>query len=385
MGHLSKIALNYPASGIRRMFDLAAKYDDAIKLTLGEPNFDTPANIKQAAKKAIDDGYTHYNPNAGLLELREVIADYYKKYSMQYSFDNVMVTVGALEALTLSLMTTVDPGDEVIVPDPCFPNYIGQIMLAGAIPVSVPVYEENDFKIRARDIKRAVTSRTKGIVLNSPSNPLGSVLDRDEIARIAQVAEENDLLVYSDECYERLLYDGQEYFSMAQLPQALKRVLVINSLSKTYAMTGWRIGFVVGSQEIISNMPKIQEGIVSCVSTFTQKAAIEALTGPQTAVDDMVANYRRRRDILIDGLNGIPGFKCNKSPGSFYAFANIKEFGKTSMEFAEELIRGARVVTVPGSAFGKMGEGYLRLVFANSDENLKEAVSRISNYIKEKY
>ena len=385
MGHLSKIALNYPASGIRRMFDLAAKYDDAIKLTLGEPNFDTPANIKQAAKKAIDDGYTHYNPNAGLLELREVIADYYKKYSMQYSFDNVMVTVGALEALTLSLMTTVDPGDEVIVPDPCFPNYIGQIMLAGAIPVSVPVYEENDFKIRARDIKRAVTSRTKGIVLNSPSNPLGSVLDRDEIARIAQVAEENDLLVYSDECYERLLYDGQEYFSMAQLPQALKRVLVINSLSKTYAMTGWRIGFVVGSQEIISNMPKIQEGIVSCVSTFTQKAAIEALTGPQTAVDDMVANYRRRRDILIDGLNGIPGFKCNKSPGSFYAFANIKEFGKTSMEFAEELIRGARVVTVPGSAFGKMGEGYLRLVFANSDENLKEAVSRISNYIKKKY
>ena len=385
MGHLSKIALNYPASGIRRMFDLAAKYDDAIKLTLGEPNFDTPANIKQAAKKAIDDGYTHYNPNAGLLELREVIADYYKKYSMQYSFDNVMVTVGALEALTLSLMTTVDPGDEVIVPDPCFPNYIGQIMLAGAIPVSVPVYEENDFKIRARDIKRAVTSRTKGIVLNSPSNPLGSVLDRDEIARIAQVAEENDLLVYSDECYERLLYDGQEYFSMAQLPEALKRVLVINSLSKTYAMTGWRIGFVVGSQEIISNMPKIQEGIVSCVSTFTQKAAIEALTGPQTAVDDMVANYRRRRDILIDGLNGIPGFKCNKSPGSFYAFANIKEFGKTSMEFAEELIRGARVVTVPGSAFGKMGEGYLRLVFANSDENLKEAVSRISNYVKEKY
>ena len=385
MGHLSKIALNYPASGIRRMFDLAAKYDDAIKLTLGEPNFDTPVNIKQAAKKAIDDGYTHYNPNAGLLELREVVADYYKKYSKQYSFDNVMVTVGALEALTLSLITTVDPGDEVIVPDPCFPNYIGQIMLAGAIPVSVPVYEENDFKIRARDIKRAVTPRTKGIVLNSPSNPLGSVLDRAEIERIAQVAEEHDLLVYSDECYERLLYDGQEYFSMAQLPQALKRVLVINSLSKTYAMTGWRIGFVVGSQEIISNMPKIQEGIVSCVSTFTQKAAIEALTGPQTAVDDMVANYRRRRDILIDGLNGIPGFKCNKSPGSFYAFANIKEFRKTSMEFAEELIRGARVVTVPGSAFGKMGEGYLRLVFANSDENLNEAVRRIAIYIKETY
>lgn len=385
MGRLSKIALNYPASGIRRMFDLAAKYDDVIKLTLGEPNFDTPANIKQAAKKAIDDGYTHYNPNAGVLELREVIADYYKKYSAQYSFENVMVTVGALEAFTLSLMTTVDPGDEVIVPDPCFPNYIGQIMLTGATPVSVPVYEDNDFKIKAKDIKRAVTPKTKGIVLNSPSNPLGSVLDRSEIERIAEVAEEHDLLVYSDECYERLLYDDQEYFSMAQIPEASKRVLVINSLSKTYAMTGWRIGFVVGSQDIISNMPKIQEGIVSCVSTFTQKAAIEALTGPQTAVENMVEDYRRRRDILIDGLNSIPGFKCKKSPGSFYAFTNIKEFGKTSMDFAEELIKGARVVTVPGSAFGKMGEGYLRLVFANSDENLKEAVHRISSYIKERY
>jgi aminotransferase len=385
MGRLSKIALNYPASGIRKMFDLAAKYDDAIKLTLGEPNFDTPLNIKQAAKKAIDDGFTHYTPNAGMVELREVIADYYKKYSSQYGYENVMVTVGALEALTLSLMATVDPGDEVIVPDPCFPNYIGQIMLTGARPVSVPVYEENDFKIRAMDIKKAVTSKTRGIVLNSPSNPLGSLLDRAEIARIAHVAEENDLLVFSDECYERLLYDGQEYFSMAQIPEVAKRVLVINSLSKTYAMTGWRIGFVVGSQDIISNMPKIQEGIVSCVPAFTQKAAIEALTGPQTAVKNMVEDYRRRRDILIDGLNSIPGFKCKKSPGSFYAFANIKEFRKTSMEFAEDLIKGARVVTVPGSAFGRMGEGYLRLVFANSDENLQGAVSRISQYIKERY
>jgi aminotransferase len=172
---------------------------------------------------------------------------------------------------------------------------------------------------------------------------------------------------------------------MAQLPEVAERVLLINSLSKTYAMTGWRIGFVLGSQDIISNMPKIQEGIVSCVSTFTQKAAIEALTGPQTAVEKMIEDYRRRRDILIDGLNRIPGFKCQKSPGSFYAFANIKAFGKTSMDFAEELIRGARVVTVPGSAFGKMGEGYLRLVFANSDENLKEAVRRISSYVKENY
>lgn len=385
MRHLSQIAKNYPASGIRKMFDLAEKYDDVIKLTVGEPNFDTPLNIKEAAKKAIDQGFTHYSPNAGLKELREVIANKYKKYSEEYTFENVMVTVGALEALTLCLITTVNPGDEVIVPDPCFPNYFGQIMMAGAKPVSVPVYEENDFNIRAEDIEKAVTSKTKAILLNSPSNPLGSVLCKEEIIKIAEIAERYDLLVYSDEVYDQILFDNLEYFSMAQIPEVRNRVLLLNSLSKSHAMTGWRIGYIVGSKEIISNMPKLQEGIVSCVSTFTQKAAVEAITGNQDAVDSMIKDYARRRDILIDGLNKIPGISCKKSPGSFYAFANIKSFGKTSQEFAEELVKEARVVVVPGSAFGKKGEGYLRFVFANSDANLKEAVRRIDEYVRKTY
>lgn len=385
MKYLSQIAKNYPASGIRKMFDLAEKYDDVIKLTVGEPNFDTPLNIKEAAKKAIDQGYTHYNPNAGLKDLREAVAKKYKKYSEDYTFENVIITVGALEALTLSLIATVGPGDEVIIPDPCFPNYFGQIMIAGAKAVRVPVYEENDFNIRAEDIEKAITPKTKAILLNSPSNPLGSVLDKAEIIKIAKLVEKYDLLVYSDEVYDQLVYDNLEYFSIAQVPEVRNRVLVLNSLSKSHAMTGWRIGYIVGSKEIVSNMPKLQEGIVSCVSTFTQKAAIEAISGSQDAVKSMINDYIRRRDILIDGLNNIPGISCKKSPGSFYAFANIKSFGKTSQEFAEELVKEARVVAVPGSAFGSMGEGYMRLVFANSDENLKEAVRRIDEYVRKTY
>ncbi len=222
-------------------------------------------------------------------------------------------------------------------------------------------------------------------MLNSPSNLLGSVLKKDEIIKIADIVKKYDLLVYSDEVYDKLIFDNMDYFSIAQVPEVRDRVLILNSLSKSHAMTGWRIGYVVGSRDIISNMPKLQEGIVSCVSTFTQRAAIEAITGPQDAVRKMIEEYSRRRDILIDGLNNIPGISCKKSPGSFYAFANIKSFGKTSQEFAEELVEKARVVVVPGSAFGKMGEGYLRLVFANSDENLKEAIRRIGDYVKNRY
>lgn len=385
MNYLSNVAKSYPASGIRKMFDLADKYPDAIKLTVGEPNFDTPVNIKEAAKKAIDDGFTHYCPNAGLKELREAIAEEYTKYSEDYNYENVMITVGGMEAIYLSLLATVNSGDEVLIPDPCFPNYIGQVMMAGAVPVSVPIYEENDFNIRAVDIEKAITPKTRAILLNSPSNPLGSVLEKEEVLKIGELAEKHNLIVISDEVYDKLIFDGIEYFSIAQIPEIRDRVLVINSFSKTHAMTGWRIGFVLGSKEIISIMPKLQEGLVSCVSTFTQKAALEAIRGSHIEVDKMYGDYFRRRDILIDGLNNIPGFSCKKSPGSFYAFVNIKSFGKTSEEFAEELLKNAGVVTVPGSAFGEMGEGYLRMVFANSDENLKEAVKRIDAYIRKTY
>ncbi len=385
MSYLSDIALNYPASGIRKMFDLAQKYDDVVKLTVGEPNFDTPQYIKDAAKRAIDEGYTHYSPNAGLPELREAIAKEYLKYSRDYTLENVMITVGGMEAITMCLIATVNPGDEVIIPDPCFPNYVGQVMVAGAKPVSVPVYEENDFSIKAEDIEKAITPKTKAILLNSPSNPLGSVITKEEIIKIAELVKKYDLIVYSDEVYDKIIFDDFEYFSIAQIPEVRDQVLVINSFSKSHAMTGWRIGYIVGHKDIISAMPKLQEGIVSCVSTFTQRAALEALQGSQDEVKKMHSDYLRRRDILIDGLNSIPGISCKKSPGSFYAFANIKALGVSSEQFAEDLVKHARVVVVPGSAFGSMGEGYFRTVFANSDENLKEAVRRIDEYVRKTY
>jgi aminotransferase len=384
---LSKVARGYPASGIRRMFDIALDHPDAIKLTVGEPNFDTPGNIREAAKAALDEGYTRYNPNQGMPELREAVAARYARYGNGYTAANVMVTVGAMEAIMLCLYAATDPSDEVLVPDPCFPNYFGQILVAGAVAVPVPVYEEKGFFMRAEDIERKITPRTRMLLLNSPSNPLGTVIPRDEIEKIAELVREHDLIVISDEVYDRILFDGAEYFSIAQLPGMAERTLVINSFSKTYAMTGWRIGYVLGDDALISVMPRIQEGLVSCVSTFTQRAAVEALTDPasEAAFRGMLADYARRRDILTDGLNAIPGIACGKTTGSFYSFPNIKALGVSSQAFAEDLVSKAEVVVVPGSAFGDMGEGYFRAVFANSDENLIEAVRRIGDYIRVNY
>jgi len=386
MNVLSKVAQNYPRSGIRRMFDMAASISDVINLCLGEPNFDTPPHIVKAAKEALDQGLTHYTPNAGMIELRQAVADKYKQeFGLDYSVDNVMITVGAMQALYLSLAVIVDPGDEVIVPDPCFPSYLGQVMMLGGKAVLVPVREENQFKLQAEDVEKAITPKTKAIIINSPSNPLGSILEKKDLEAIAQVAERHDLIVLSDEVYEKIIYDGSSHFSIAQLPGMKERTIIINSLSKTYAMTGWRVGYLLADKKIVEHMPKLQEGIAACLPAFVQKAAVTALTGEHEIISEMVADYTRRRSILIEGLNEIPGFRCQKSPGTFYAFPNIKAFGKTSQEFAEELLFEARVVTVPGSAFGSMGEGYLRLSFANSDENLREAVRRIAEHVKRKY
>ena len=383
--YLSERARNYPPSGIRKMFDLALQYPDAIKLTVGEPNFDTPEYIKEAAKKAIDDGQTHYSPNAGMPQLRAAIAEKYKKYWDGYTADHVIVTVGAMEGLMLSMMVLLNPGDEILVPDPCFPDYFGQASIVGATAVPVPTYEEHEYRIQPADIEKAITPKTKAILLNSPCNPTGAVLTREDVLAIAEIVKKHNLWVLSDEPYDSIVYDGIEPFSIAQVPEVRDRVFVLNSFSKSYAMTGWRVGYLLApTAGYVKKMAQLQEGVASCVSTFPQVAAAEALKSTD-CVDQMVADYTRRRDILIDGISAIPGFSCKKSAGSFYAFVNIKAFGKSSQEFAEELLKNAGVVVVPGSAFGSMGEGYLRLVFANSDENLKEAVRRIAAYIAEAY
>ena len=364
----SKAARNYPPSGIRKMFDLAAQYPNAIKLTVGEPNFDTPDYIKEAAKKAMDAGETHYTPNAGMPVLRQAVAEKYQKSHWDgYTADHVMVTVGAMEGLMLTMMLLLDPGDEILVPDPCFPNYYGQASLTGACAKPVPTYEDNDYRMMAADIEKCITPHTKALLLNSPCNPTGAVLTKADILAIAEVVKKHDLWVLSDEPYDSIVYDGAEPFSIAQVPEVRDRVFVLNSFSKSYAMTGWRVGYVIAPDPAcVKKMAQMNEAIASCVK-------------------QMVADYTRRRDILIDGINAIPGFSCKKSAGSFYAFANIKAFGKSAQEFAEELLVNAGVVTVPGSAFGACGEGYLRLVFANSDENLKEAVRRIDAYVRKTY
>lgn len=381
----SKLAASYPASGIRKMFDIAAKYDDVIKLTVGEPNFDTPEYIKQAAKEALDQGKVHYAPNAGIPELREAIAE---KYRRQYwegcTRENVIVTCGVMEGLVLALFTLVDPGNEVLITDPCFPNYHGQIAMAKGKAVTVPTYEEDEYRVRAEEIEKRITEKSKVLILNSPCNPTGAVLSEKDVREIAKVAEKYGLWVFSDEPYDSLVYDGAEAYSIARLPHMRDRVMVFNSFSKSYAMTGWRIGYILVPRACSLKMAQLQEGIVSCVSTFSQFAAAEALKSEE-AVEEMRREYARRRDLLVDGINRIPGFSCRKSKGSFYAFVNIKAFGKSSQAFAEELVEKARVVTVPGSAFGEMGEGYLRLVFANSDENLKEALRRIEDFVRKYY
>lgn len=382
---LSKLAASYPASGIRKMFDIAAKYDDVIKLTVGEPNFDTPQYIKDAAKEALDRGKVHYAPNAGVPELREAIAKKYReKYWEGCTKDNVIVTCGVMEGLVLALFTLLDPGEEVLITDPCFPNYYGQIQMAGGKPVAIPTYEEDDYCLRTEEIEKKITEKTRILILNSPCNPTGAVLSREDVEAIAKLAQKHDLWVFSDEPYDSLIYDGAEVFSIARLPEMRERVMVFNSFSKSYAMTGWRIGYILVPEGYSGKMAQLQEGLVSCVSTFSQFAAAEALKS-EDSVREMLGEYARRRELLVNGINRIPGFSCRKSKGSFYAFVNIKAFGKSSQEFAEELVEKARVVTVPGSAFGEMGEGYLRLVFANSDENLKEALRRIEEFVKIHY
>lgn len=383
---ISNASTNYPASGIRKMFEIAGKHPEAIKLTVGEPNFDTPEYIKEAAKKALDAGETHYNPNAGMPILREPIAaKYAKKYWDGYTMDNVFISVGAMEGLMLSMMLLLNPGDEILVPDPCFPNYFGQASLIGAKAVPVPTSDKYDYRMQADDLEKSITPNTKAVLLNSPCNPTGAVLTKEDVLAIAEVVKKHKLWVISDEPYDAIVYDGTEAFSIAQVPEVRDQVFVLNSFSKTYAMTGWRVGFVVAPKpEYVVKLAQMNEAIASCVSSFSQCAAAEALKDT-SCVDSMIADYTRRRDILVDGLNTIPGMKCKKPKGSFYAFADVTAYGKTSQEFAEELVEKAGVVTVPGSAFGDCGEGFLRMVFANSDENLKEAVRRIDKYVREAY
>ena len=382
--YISELSKSYPTSGIRAMFDLAADHPGAINLCNGEPNFETPEHIKESGINAIKAGMTKYGTEPGLPAMRQAVADKYtREFKNQYDMSNVMITIGGVEGILLSLMTILNPGDEVIIPDPTYTCYLGQVMALGGVPVRVPLYEEHGFRLQAEDLEKAITPKTKAVIISYPSNPLGAVLSREDGEKLARVIEKHDLLVISDEVYEKILFDGREHFSLSMIDSIRDKVLVVNSLSKTYAMTGWRLGYVVGTdKEIMSHMFKMQQAVASCLPMFIMQAGADAINGPQDCVEEMRQHYQRRRDLLVNGLNDIPGMKCFKTEGSFCTFINIKEFGVTSWEFSKDLLINAGVMTVAGSAFGKMGEGYLRMCFANSDENITEAISRLKKYLK---
>jgi len=371
-------------SGIRRFFTLAQETPDIINLSVGEPDFVPPKHILDAGWRSARKGKTHYAPTNGVPELREALAKKaYSDYGLRYDPNSeILVTVGGTEAIFLALFSLINPGDEVLIPDPGFVCYAPGVLLAGGNPIYVPLLEKNDFKPSLDFVTSHVTKKSRVMILNYPNNPTGSVLSFDEVAALAEVAVKRDIIVISDEVYEKIIYDGAKHHCVATFPEMRERTLVVNSFSKTYAMTGLRVGYVYGPKALISSLWLIHQYTVACVDTLAQYTAVSALKTSQTFVDDMVKEFDRRRHLVHERLNEIDGFECRLPKGAFYAFPNIKHFGMTSEKFAEFLIREAHVATVPGSAFGSHGEGYIRLSYAASYNQLEEALDRIEKAVK---
>jgi aspartate/methionine/tyrosine aminotransferase len=356
---------------------LEAKGRSVIHLEIGEPDFPTPTHIVEAAKKALDEGWTHYGPTQGFPELREAVASYISRTrGIRVGAEHVSIVPGGKPIIFFSMMALVEPGDEVIYPNPGFPIYESMIRTMGATPVPIPLVESRGFSFDLNILKDRLSDRTRMLVLNSPQNPTGGLIPADEIREMADLLRERDLMVLSDEIYSRIYYD-EAPVSIAGFPGMLEKTIILDGFSKTYAMTGWRMGYGVMPAWLVEAINKLMVNSNSCTASFTQRAGIAALTGPQDAVDRMVAEFRRRRDAFCKGLNSIPGFRCTVPGGAFYAFANISETGMGAKELADFLLNEAGVACLSGGAFGEYGEEYIRFSYANSLENLMEAVSRI--------
>jgi aspartate/methionine/tyrosine aminotransferase len=363
---------------LARAQELEASGREIIHLEIGQPDFDTFANISLAGIRAITEGRTRYNPPAGVPDLRRVIAeDAGSRRGIEIQPEQVVVSPGAKPNLFFPTLALVEPGDEVIYPDPGFPTYEAMIHVAGGAPVAVPLLEENGFSFDLDAFDRLINERTRVIILNSPSNPTGGVVRLEDLKHIADAAKRFDCWIFSDEIYARNIYDGLEAPSIAALPGMQARTVIIDGFSKTYAMTGWRLGFGVMPEELAKRVQLLLTHSIGCTADFTQYAGIEALTGPQSQVEEMTGVYQRRRDFLVTGLNELPGVSCQKPQGAFYVFPNVKRLGKTSTELANLLLEQAGVALLPGSSFGKYGEGYLRLSYANSMENIESALHRM--------
>ncbi|WP_051582850.1 pyridoxal phosphate-dependent aminotransferase [Leucobacter sp. PH1c] len=381
---MSKLARDYPASAIRAMFERVAAYDGVTKLTVGEPDFDTPEHIVEAAIASLRAGETRYSANAGIPEFRSAIARHYgERWGRELDERNVMVAVGGMEALLLALSVVLDRGDDILVPDPAYPNYHGQIHMLGARAIRVPLSAAAGFRLTAADVEARLTPNTRAVLVNSPSNPLGVMIAEDELRALARLADERNFVLISDEVYDRIVYDGRRHLSVAAIDPAFDRFLIVNSLSKSFAMTGWRSGFVVGPASLIEPMPRMQEGITSCLPVFIQRAGIAALEGPESATQRMVDAYERRRDLVVAGIRATPGLDCIVPEGAFYLFADIRGTGRGSDEFANGLLEEQRVAVIPGTAFGESGEGFIRISFAANEATIQDALAGIGAYAAE--
>lgn len=377
---ISETVQQLQPSGIRRFFDVASTMEDVISLGVGEPDFDTPWHIREEGIYSLEQGRTFYTSNAGLMELKKEIVRYLdRRFHLPYTPEQVLVTVGGSEAIDIALRSMLDPGDEVIIPEPCFVSYLPCVKMAGGVPVSLPLEEKDQFKLTKEKLLSAISDRTKILVLPFPNNPTGAIMTETELRQIAEIIEERDLFVLSDEIYSELSYQG-DHVSIASMPGMAERTIVINGFSKSYAMTGWRLGYAAGPEEIIKQMLKVHQYVIMCAPTTSQYAAVEALRHGDEDVARMRESYDERRRFLVKELNDL-GIPCFEPMGAFYVFPNISRFGMTSEEFATRLLHQEKVAVVPGSAFGGCGEGYLRISYAYSIDNLKLALGKIQNFI----
>ncbi|WP_297520589.1 aminotransferase class I/II-fold pyridoxal phosphate-dependent enzyme [uncultured Clostridium sp.] len=373
---------NMPPSGIRKYFDMINEMEDVISLGVGEPDFVTPWNVREAGIYSLEKGHTHYSSNAGFIELREEIAKYLdRRFNVQYDpKEEILVTVGGSEAIDLALRALVGPGDEVIIPEPSFVAYKGCTTFTGATAVTIDLKEENDFKLTKEELEAAITDKTKVLILPFPNNPTGAIMTRKELKPIVEVLKDKNIIILSDEIYGELSYDG-DHVSIATFPEVKDKTIIVNGFSKAYAMTGWRLGYVTGHRVLIDAMKKIHQYSIMCSPTTSQYAAIEALKNGDESVKEMAKEYNRRRRVISTGFRKM-GLECFDALGALYIFPCIKSTGMTSDEFCEKLLIEERVLAVPGSAFGECGEGYIRACYAASMDDIKEAVVRISRFVE---
>lgn len=378
---LSQKVAQIPPSGIRKFFDLLASIDDVISLGVGEPDFVTPWHIREAAIYSVEKGRTSYTSNYGLLDLRYELARHLeRRYGVDYDPQSeLLITVGVSEAMDLAMRAILNPGDEVIIPEPTYVSYVPCTVLAGGTPISVPTNMADNFQLAPAELAARITPRTRAIVLGYPNNPTGAVMDRGKLLEIARLAEAHDLLVVSDEIYDRLVY-GVEHVCFAALPGMRDRTILAGGLSKAYAMTGWRIGYAAAQQDIMEAMVKVHQYTIMCAPTAAQYAALEALKEGEVAVLEMLEEYDRRRRVIVKGLNEI-GLECFEPRGAFYAFPSIRSTGLSSEEFAHRLLVEEKVAVVPGNAFGDCGEGHVRCCYATSLDNIERALERIGRFI----